>query len=134
MIRDMVGAPGFTVIWPPATTPTNTSSFCEMTRSLDLVQARLDAVEKQLSEHAAGTPEAEHDEHDLREIQRQVAQLAADLLGADHPLVTQLVRHDRPHGEVAPPESPPGSWSAGVRVHYFVRRVRFRPRWSPDRA
>ena len=54
---------------------------------------------------------------ELREIQLQVAQLAADLLGTDHPLVAQLVSHDRPHGEVAPVESPLRSWQAGVRVH-----------------
>ena len=53
---------------------------------------------------------------ELREIQLRVAQLAADLLGTDHPLVAQLVSHDRPHGDVAPAESPLGSSPAGARV------------------
>jgi hypothetical protein len=59
-------------------------------------------------------------QQELREIQLRVAQLAADLLGADHPFAMQLVSHDRPHGEVAPAESPLGSWPAGVRVHGSV--------------
>jgi hypothetical protein len=134
MIRDMVGAPGFTVIWPPEATPSGTSSFVEMTRSLDLVQARLEALEEHRPGCAPGTPLAEHREQDLREIQLRVAQLAADLLGADHPLVAQLVSRDRPHGEVSPAERLPGPWQAGVRVHCFVHRVRFLPRWSPGRA
>jgi hypothetical protein len=134
MIRDMVGAPGFTVIWPPEATPSGILSFVEMTRSLDLVQARLEALEEHRPGCAPGTPLAEHHEQDLREIQLRVAQLAADLLGADHPLVAQLVSRDRPHGEVSPAERLPGSWQAGVRVHCFVHRVRFLPRWSPGRA
>ena len=134
MIRDMAGAPGLTVIWPPEATPNGASSFVEMTRSLDLVQGRLEAVEEHLARRAPGTPLAEHHEQDLLEIQLRVAQLAADMLGADHPLVAQLVRRDRLHGEVAPADGSPDSWLAGGRVHCFVHRVRFRPRWSPDRA
>ena len=96
------------------------SSFVEMTRSLDMVQARLDAVEAHFAGLSPGTPLAELHEHDLREIQLRVAQLAAELLGADHPLVTQLVSHEGSHGGVAPAESPPGSWPAGGRVHGAV--------------
>src|SRR5215210_4790336 len=134
MIRDMVGAPGFTVIWPPEGTPTSASSFVEMTRSLDLVQERLEAVEAHLARRAPGTPLADHHEQDLCEIQLRVAQLAAELLGTDHPLVAQLISCERPHGEVAPAERLPGSWPAGVRVHCYVLRVSFLPRSSPDRA
>ena len=134
MIRDMVGAPGLTVIWPPEATPTIASSFVEMTRSLDMVQERLEAVEEHLAGLAPGTPLAEHHEQELREIQLRVAQLAADLLGADHPLVTQLVRHEGSREVVVLAERTPGSWLAGVRVRCFVHRVSFLSRWSPDRA
>jgi hypothetical protein len=134
MTRDMAGPPGLTVIWPPAVTPPSASSFVEMTRSLDMVQERLDAVEAHLAGLAPGTPLAEHHEQELREIQRRVAQLAAELLGADHPLVTQLVTSERPREVVVLAERTPGSWLAGVRVHCFVQRVSFLSRWSPDRA
>jgi hypothetical protein len=102
---------------PVAAPPTGASSFVEMTRSLDMVQARLDAVEAHLAGRAPGTPLAEHDEQDLREIQLRVAQLAADLLGGDHPLVNQLVRHEWRLGEVAPAERPPQFLANWARVH-----------------
>jgi hypothetical protein len=66
------------------------SSSGEITRSLDMAQERLDAVEKHLARLAPHTPSAEPDEQELREIQLLVAQQAADLLGAEHPLVAHL--------------------------------------------
>ena len=91
------------------------SSFVEMTRSLDMAQGRLDAVEAHLAGLAPGTPLAAHHEHDLHEIQLRVAQLAAELLGADHPLVAQLVSCERQREVVAPTERSLGSWPAGAR-------------------
>src|SRR5215217_6161547 len=65
-------------------------SLGEMTRSLDMAQERLDAVEKHLARLAPHTPSAKPYEQELREIQLLVAQQAADLLGAEHPLVAHL--------------------------------------------
>jgi hypothetical protein len=134
MIRDMTGAPGLTVIWPPEATPTGTSSFSEITQRLDVAQARLEAVEAHLAGLDPQTPLATDHERELHEIRWQVAELTAQVLGADHPLVRLVtplrddrVSHRWPHGEVAPAESPPGSWLAGGRVHCFIHRVSFRP-------
>ena len=143
MIRDMVGAPGFTVIWPPEATPTGTSSFAEITQRLDVAQARLAAVEAHLAARDPQTSLATDHEWELHEIRWQVAELTAQVLGADHPLVRLVtplrddrVSHRWPHGEVASAERPPGLWQAGVRVrvHCFVHRVSFLPRSSPDHA
>ena len=120
MIRDMVGAPGLTVMWPPKATPTSASSFVEMIRSLDLAQEQLDAVEAHLAGLAPHTPPTAQHEQELREIQLRVAQLAAELLGVDHPLVTQLVRHAQPLEVVVLAESTLSSWLANVRIHHPV--------------
>ena len=93
------------------------TSLIEMTRSLDLVQARLDAVEAHLAGRAPGTPLAAHHEQELREIQLRVAQLAAGLLGTDHPLVAQLISCERQREVVAPADRPLGSWPADARGH-----------------
>ena len=105
---------------PVAATPSGESSFVEMDRSLDMAQARLDAVEVLLTGLAPDTPPAEPHERELREIRLLVAQLTADLLGADHPLVAQLASHERQRDVVAPAGSPLGSSPAGGRVHHPV--------------
>ena len=134
MMRDMLGAQGFTVIWPAAT-PTGASSFDGIARSLDVVQERLEAVEASLATRAPHTPPAEELEQELREIRLLVAQLTANLLGADHPLVAQLVSHERPREVVAPAESTLGSWLASASVHRPVHRVvSILNRWLPVRA
>ena len=46
----------------------------------------------------------------------RAAHLAAELLGADHPLVAQLVSHEGTREVVAPAKSPPSAWLAGVPV------------------
>ena len=100
---------------PVAAPRTRASAFVEMTHNLDTVQERLDAVEAHFAGCAPGSPLAQHDEQDLREIQLRVAQLAAELLGADHPLVAQLVSHEGSRAVVTPAERSPGSWPAGAR-------------------
>src|SRR5918997_4808905 len=116
MIRDMAGAPGLTVIWPPEATPTGTSSFAEITQRLDVAQARLAAVEAHLAARDPHMPPTAQHERELRAIRRLVAELTAQVLGADHPLVRLVtplrddrVSHRWPHGEVAPAEGSPGS-------------------------
>ena len=128
MIRDMAGAPGLTVIWPPEGTSTSAPSYVGIARRLDMAQARLDAVEAHRAGRDPHTPPAAQHERELRAIRRLVADLTTDLLGADHPLVTQLVSCERPHGEVAPAACIPSSRLDGVRVHCFVHRVSFVPR------
>jgi hypothetical protein len=65
-------------------------SLGEMTRSLDMAQERLDAVEDHLARLAPHTPPAEPYEQELREIQLLVAKLTTDLPGAEHPPVAHL--------------------------------------------
>jgi hypothetical protein len=108
------------VTWLPEVTPTSASSFVEMTRSLDRVPERLEALEAHRAGRAPGTSLPAHHEQVLREIQLRVVQLAADLLGVDHPLVAQLVSYERPREVVAPAESPLGSWPAGAHVHHPI--------------
>jgi len=121
MIRDSVGAPGFTVVWPAEATPTGASSAVEIDHSLDMLQVRLDAVEKHLARLAPQAAPAAHHERELREIRRQLADLTADVLGADHPLVAPLqierISHERPHFAAAPVECTPDFWLVGMHVH-----------------
>ena len=49
MLRDSVGAPGFTVVWSSEAPPSSPSSCSGIAQSLDMVQARLESVEEQLA-------------------------------------------------------------------------------------
>jgi hypothetical protein len=89
----------------PRTGESSESSFVEIARSLDLAQERLDVVEAHRARCSSGTPLADLHQQDLRAIQLEVAQLAAALLGADHPFVAQLVNHEWSREVVAPAKS-----------------------------
>ena len=126
MKRDMVSAPGLTVVWPVSGAPSGASSVAGIARRLDRAQERLDVIEASLATLAPHTGPIEHHEQELREIRLLVADLTAEVLGADHPLVAQLQRarlsHAGQRGVVAPAESPRGSW-AGACVHRLFHRL-----------
>ncbi len=142
MTQDSAGAPGLMVIWPTKATATGTSSPSGIAQRLDLVQARLEALEEHLARLDQQTPLAADLERELHEIRWQVAGLTAEVLGADHPLARLVaplrddrLSHERPHGEVTLAESPRRSWLAGGRLHGLVNRVVcVLPRWLLGRT
>ena len=142
MMRNTVTIPGLTVIWPVGALPASAASRDGIARRLDHAQARLEAVETLLAGRAPQTPLPAAQAQEVREIQRLVAALTADVLGTDHPLVAQLqgagVRHVGRSAVVAPAPCPRRSWRAGPRVPCpvprLVRLLRLRDRWSLPRA
>ena len=97
MIRDVMGAAGFTVVWPVGLTPSSSppasaSNGDWITRRLDLARARLDTLEASLATLPPHTPPTDQQAQELHELQLLVADVTTDLLGADHPLVAQCVR------------------------------------------
>src|SRR4051794_6069443 len=105
MLRDSGDARGFRVAWPVEATSTGRPSCDRIAQRLDHLQARLEALEASPAGRDPLTPLAAHHEQELREIRRLVADLTAEVLGADHPLVAPLreerLRPQRPPGVVA---------------------------------
>ena len=126
-MQDVVGAADLTVLWPVAATPSGASSCDRIADSLDMLQERLERLEASLAARAPQTPPDAAHEQERREIHLLVAALAAELLGADHPLVAQLQdERDRHAGSAAggtPVERAPSWWPAGARRQRPVSRV-----------
>jgi hypothetical protein len=138
MLRDGTGDPGLTVVWPagappPRALPPGASAGDGITRRLDLAQARLDALEASLATLAPHLPLNNQQAQDLHELHLLLADLTAELLGADHPLVAPLREARRSHpglreevtpaGVVTPAARARGSWLGGRRGHPLVQRL-----------
>ena len=162
MLRERGGAPGITMVWSGAAPPPRPATGDGIAQRLDLVQARLDALEASPAERdpqtlPAAPPAAHHaaqQEQEMREIRRLVADLTAEVLGADHPLVAPLrdaplraehLRPQRPSGVVAPVMDIPAAGFLGAGLPAASRTdgrgplpvdrvLSFLARWSPARA
>ena len=154
MLRERGGAPGVTLVWSGAAPSPRPAAAGGIAQRLDQLQARLDALEASAAGQDPQSPLAAAHAQEQDEIQRLVADLTAEVLGADHPLVAPL-RHarlgpPRPPGDVAPSAGLPGvgspsaslpapdllaAWRSGGRgLGPGERIVSFLARWSPGRG
>jgi hypothetical protein len=157
MLRERGGTAGVTLVWSGATPSPHPTAPDGIAQRLDQLQARLDALEASPAGQDPQSPLAVQDasqEQERDEIRRLVADLTAEVLGANHPLVAPL-RHarlgsPRPPGGIAPalglpaPGLPaPGLpvtgllatwWSGGRGPGPGARIVSFLARWSPGRG
>ena len=60
--------------------------------SVDAIDRRLNAVAERLASLTSPTLQTDTQDRELHELRQQVADLAADLLGASHPLVSRVDR------------------------------------------
>ena len=152
MLRERGGAPGVTLVWSGAAPSPRPAAAGGIAQRLDQLQARLDALEASAAGQDPQSPLAVQDasqEQERDEIRRLVADLTAEVLGANHPLVAPL-RHARlgsprpPGGIASAPGLPaPGLpvtglpatwWSGGRGLGPGERIVSLLSRWSPGRG
>jgi hypothetical protein len=156
MLRERGGTAGVTLVWSGATPSPHPTAPDGIAQRLDQLQARLDALEASPAGQDPQSPLAVQDasqEQERDEIRRLVADLTAEVLGANHPLVAPL-RHarlgsPRPPGGIAPaPGLAPGLpapglpapdllaawWSGGRGLGPGARIVSLLARWSPGRG
>jgi hypothetical protein len=156
MLRERGGTPGVTMVWSAAALlpPPCPATGDGIAQRLDQLQARLDALEASPAGWDSQSPLAAAHAQEQDEIRRLVADLTAEVLGANHPLVAPL-RHarlgsPRPPGGVAPGAGLPGAglpgaglpvtglpaawWSGGRGPGPGARVVSFLARWSPGRG
>ena len=156
MLRERGGTAGVRLVWSGATPSPHPTAPDGIAQRLDQLQARLDALEASAAGQDPQSPLAVQDASQAQEqdeIRRLVADLTAEVLGANHPLVAPL-RHarlgsPRPPGGIAPaPGLAPGLpapglpvtglpatwWSGGRGLGPGERIVSFLARWSPGRG
>jgi hypothetical protein len=161
MLRERGGTAGVRLVWSGATPSPHPTAPDGIAQRLDQLQARLDALEVSAAGQDPQSPLAVQDasqEQERDEIRRLVADLTAEVLGANHPLVAPL-RHarlgsPRPPGGIAPaPGLAPGLpapglpapglpvtglpatwWSGGRGPGPGARIVSLLARWSPGRG
>ena len=152
MLRERGGAPGVTLVWSSAAPSPRPAAAGGIAQRLDQLQARLDALEASPAGRDSQPPPAVQDEpyaQEMDEIRRLVADLTAEVLGANHPLVAPL-RHarlgsPRPPGGIAPAPGLPAPglpvtglpatwWSGGRGLGPGERIVSLLARWSPGRG
>jgi hypothetical protein len=154
MLRERGGTAGVTLVWSGAAPSPRPAAAGGIAQRLDQLQARLDALAASAAGQDPQSPLAAAQAQERDEIRRLVADLTAEVLGANHPLVAPL-RHarlgsPRPPGGIAPalglpaPGLPaPGLpvtgllatwWSGGRGPGPGARIVSFLARWSPGRG
>jgi hypothetical protein len=152
MLRERGGTAGVTLVWSGATPSPHPTAPDGIAQRLDQLQARLDALEVSAAGRDPQSPLAVQDasqEQEQDEIRRLVADLTAEVLGANHPLVAPL-RHarlgsPRPPGGLTPGAGLPGAglpvtglpatwWSGGRGPGPGARIVSLLARWSPGRG
>jgi hypothetical protein len=147
MLRERGGTAGVTLVWSGATPSPHPAATGGIAQRLDQLQARLDALEASPAGQDSQSPLAAAQAQERDEIRRLVADLTAEVLGANHPLVAPL-RHarlgsPRPPGGIAPGLPAPGLpvtglpatwWSGGRGLGPGERIVSFLARWSPGRG
>ena len=157
MLRERGGTAGVTLVWSGAAPSPRPAAAGGIAQRLDQLQARLDALEASPAGRDSQPPPAVQDapqEQEMDEIRRLVADLTAEVLGANHPLVAPL-RHarlgpPRSQGGIAPSAGLPAPglpgaglpvtglpatwWSGGRGLGPGERIVSFLARWSPGRG
>ena len=147
MLRERGEVAGVTMVWSGAAPPLHPAAGDRIAQRLHQLQARLDALAASPPGWDSQTAPAVQDAHhaqEMAEIQRLVADLTAEVLGAEHPLVAPL-RHarlgpPRPPGDVAPGAGLPGAglpvtglpatwWSGGRGLGPGERIVSLLARW-----